>query len=461
MKKLPRVIIIGRANVGKSTLFNRLIEKPKALTSAIAGTTRDFLVGQVYWQGINFELIDTGGIETIIPRKKLKKISPQFNIEYSLDIIKQTQAVLKQADLVVLLVDIKAGLLRQDRELSMAIKKMNKKIILAANKADSLNLRSQGAEFFKLGLGEPIYVSAINGSGTGDLLDAIVDSLKKNKKIRKGEKIKEQKALKISIIGKPNVGKSSLLNALLGEERVIVSPIPFTTREAIDTHLEYKGQNIVLVDTAGVRKQANIGPGLEKISVRKSLTNARESDICLLVLDISTPISVQDNKLSKVLIEARSGIVIIANKWDLIPDKEEKTQAKFKNYLYRNFPYLTWAPVIFISALSHQNVHRILDLALEVYQKRQIKLSDSALSKFLKQALKKQRPSVDRNNVRPYLTNLKQVRTNPPSFSLQIRKKDNLNQSYLRYLENSLRQKFNLIGTPLNISLKKISKSNI
>ncbi|OGY42630.1 MAG: ribosome biogenesis GTPase Der [Candidatus Buchananbacteria bacterium RBG_13_36_9] len=459
MKNLPKVIIIGRANVGKSTLFNRLLEKPKAITSAIAGTTRDFLLGQIYWQGINFELIDTGGVQSIISSKKIKKLTPSHNIEYSLDIIKKTQAALQEADLILLLVDIQAGLLPQDRELAKAVKKFNKEIILAANKTDVKRLENQGYEFLKLGLGLPIYVSGLNGAGTGDLLDVIVTKLKKIKKVRKAKKLEIKKAIKISIIGKPNVGKSSLLNAILGEDRVIVSPIPFTTREAIDTNFQYTNQNITLIDTAGIRKQAHIAPGLEKMSVRKSITNAKQSDLCLLVLDISNPITVQDNKLSKILLDARVGIIIIANKWDLIPEKDLKTHAKFTNYIYRNFPYLTWAPVIFVSALTHQNIHRVLDQAMQIYQAKQTKISDSALSKFLKQALKKHKPQVNQNNVRPYLSNLKQVRTNPPSFTLQIRKKDSLTQAYIKYLENSLRQKFKLIGTPINISIKKGEKS--
>lgn len=455
MKTFPQVIIFGRANVGKSTLFNRLLEKPKSLTSKIPGTTRDQLRGLVYWQGINFELVDTGGIETIIPSKKLKKLPKRLNIEYSLDIIKKTQAALKQADLILFLVDIQAGLMPQDKELAKALKKFNKKIILVANKTDSLKFQGQGAEFFKLGLGEPVYISAINGSNTGDLLDNVIVNLKKIKKVKKAEKFEFKKPIKISIIGKPNVGKSSLLNALLGEERVIVSPIPFTTREAIDTPLEYKNQNIILIDTAGIRKQANIGPGLEKTSVKKSLINARHSDLCLLVLDITEPITVQDNKLSKVLLEANVGIIIIANKWDKIGDKTSPTQNQYLKRIYRYFPYLTWAPTLFVSALSHQNVHRILDLALQVYQARQIKISDSALNKFLKQALKKQRPTVGPAGKFPYLSNLKQVRTNPPRFTIKIRKNDTLKQSYLKYLENSLRRKFNLLGTPVSLTLKK------
>ncbi|MFA5188441.1 MAG: ribosome biogenesis GTPase Der [Patescibacteria group bacterium] len=455
MKELSKVIIMGRPNTGKSTLFNRLVEKPKAITSAIAGTTRDFLISPVYWQGINFELMDTGGIETIIPPKKLKTLSAQPQLEYSLEIIKKTQAALKQADLILLLVDIQAGLMPQDKELALALKKFNKNIILVGNKTDSLKWRAQGAEFFKLGLGEPIYVSAINGSNTGDLLDVVINNLKKIKKVRKSKKFEVKKAIKVSIIGKPNVGKSSLLNALLGEERVIVSPIPFTTREAIDTSLEYQGQNYILIDTAGIRKQANVGEGLEKQSVRKSINNAKQSDVCFLVLDISQPITIQDNKLSKILLDARVGIVIIANKWDLLPEKDTKSADKFKKYLFRNFPYMTWAPVIFVSALTQQNIHKVLDLALKVYQARQTKISASALNKFLKRTIKMHKPSQEKGALHPYLTNLKQTDINPPSFSLQIRRRDTLNQSYIRYLENALRDKFNLTGTPLNISLKK------
>ncbi|HDQ22798.1 MAG TPA: ribosome biogenesis GTPase Der [Candidatus Uhrbacteria bacterium] len=455
MKNLPQVIILGRANVGKSTLFNRLIEKPKALTSKIAGTTRDAIIGKVYWQGINFELIDTGGIETIIPSKKIKKLSPALNIEYSLDIIKQTQSALKKADLILFLVDIQAGLMPQDRELAKAAQKLNKEIVFAANKADSLKLRQKSAEFFKLGLGEPIPVSALNGSGTGDLLDEIVKNLKKIKKVRPAEKVEIKNPVKIAIIGKPNVGKSSLLNSILGEERVIVSPIPHTTREAIDTFLEYKNQNLILIDTAGVRKQAKIEPGLEKISVKKGLANAKNADICFLVIDISEPISVQDNKLSKILIDAQTSIIIVANKWDKIEEKTEKTPADFKKYIYRHFSYLTWAPIIFVSALTGKNTHKILDLALQINKNRQAEISSSALNKFLKQAIKKQKPLRAKGIKHPYISELKQVRTNPPHFQIKIGKTDTLSPTYLKYLENALRQKFNLVGTPIKISLKK------
>lgn len=337
MKTLPKVIIIGRANVGKSTLFNRLIEKPKALTSKKAGTTRDINIGQVYWQGINFELIDTGGIETIIASKKLQKLSPDLNKDFALDIINQTQTILKQADLILFVVDIKTGLLPQDKELCKNLKKLNKEIILLANKTDSQKQQEKAAEFFTLGLGEPIFVSALNGSGTGDLLDVVVSKLKKIKKSKKAAKIEIEPGIKIAIIGKPNVGKSSLLNSIFGQERVIVSPKPFTTREAIDIQIIYKDQPFTLIDTAGIRKQAKINLELEKISVKKSLENVQKSDICLLVLDISQPISVQDNKLSKLLLEANISIIIVANKWDKIKDKETNTQKNSNNIFTKIF----------------------------------------------------------------------------------------------------------------------------
>jgi len=454
MKKLPKVIILGRANVGKSTLFNRLLERPKAITSKIAGTTRDMLIGPVYWQGYNFELIDTGGVETIIPSKKLKKLSPDLNIDFALDIIKKTQAALAEADLIIFLVDMQDGLMPQDRLLAQAVKKFNKPIILAANKTDSIKMRERAADFYKLGLGEINFVFAKNGAGTGDLLDEIAKNLKRQKKVRKGKKFEFPKAIRITIIGKPNVGKSSLLNSILGEERVIVSPIPFTTREAIDTNFIYNDQNFTLVDTAGIRKHAKKGEELEKASVGKSLANARNSDVCLLVLDVSQPITVQDNRLSQLLIEEKNSIIIVANKWDLVEEKESNTQNEFKRYIYVNFPYLKWAPIIFTSAKTGKHVHDILDVAKQVYDGRHIKLNTNVLGKFLKQAIKKQKPSGSRLFLHPYLSNFKQIRTNPPEFEIQARKKDVVASSYLRYLENSLREKFNIIGTPVKVNLK-------
>jgi GTP-binding protein len=455
MAKLPKIIIMGRTNVGKSTLFNRLIGRGKALTSKIAGTTRDLNIGEVEWRGINFELIDTGGIETILPGQKVKKLSPEANKDFAIDIIKKTQSALKQADLILFTVDLQAGLMVADRELAKALKKYAKKIIFVANKADSLKLFPNVAEFYKLGLGEPVLVSGLNGAGTGDLLDVVIAELKKMKKTIGQPKVTPAQALKITIIGKPNVGKSSLLNAILGEDRVIVSPIPFTTREAIDTYLEYKGKKIILVDTAGIRKQAKIAPGLEKISVRKSLSNARQADVCLLVLDISKPLTVQDNKLSKILIDAKVSLIIVANKWDAIEGKKTNTPNEFSEYIYQIFPYLTWAPIIFISALTGKNVHNVLNLALQVYEARQTQIDQTALDEFWQLAVKKRKPIKAKGQKFPCIQALTQVKTNPPQFEVRIGPRDTLSQAYLKYLENSLRRHFKLIGTPIQIKIKQ------
>jgi GTPase len=460
MKSLPKVIIFGRANTGKSTLFNRLIEQPKALTSKLAGTTRDINIGRVYWQGVNFELIDTGGINTILPKKQLQQLAPTANIDFANEIIKRTQAALKQADLILFAIDVQTGLLPQDRDLARAVKKLlpKKPLLLVANKTDSLKQQYRGAEFYKLGLGEPLPVSAQTGMGTGDLLDIIVTQLKKSKKGQSADKAEIAKDIKMTIIGKPNVGKSSLLNALLGEDRVIVSPIAFTTRESIDTHIIYKGKNITLIDTAGIRRQANVAPGLEKISVRQSLANAQSSDICLLVIDISEPITVQDNKLSDLLLQSKTSIIIIANKWDLVEDKEVTTINKYRNYIYRFFPYLTWAPIIFLSAKTKQNANDVFDLALEIFEKRHLKISDSALNKFLKRAIKTHRPSQSRLYGRPYLYGFTQVKTNPPRFEIKMSKTNEINPTYIRYLENALRAEFKLQGIPVKIDLKPSKK---
>lgn len=453
MKTLPKVVIIGRANVGKSSLLNRLIEQQKAIISPIAGTTRDTNIGQAYWRGINFDLIDTGGLETIIPSKKIKRLSPALNKDYGLDIVKKTQSALQQADLILFVVDVQTGLVPQDKEIAKGLRKTQKPILLVTNKLDSLRYKAKGTDFDKLGFKSMIGVSALNGLGTGDLLDEIVIKLKKSNQVRKSEKFEIPNPVKITLLGKPNVGKSSLLNSLLGEERVIVSPLPFTTREAVDTYLQYENKNLIIVDTAGIRKQAKIKPGLEEMATAKSLVNAKTADVCLLLIDISEPITIQDNKLTKILTDARVSIVIVANKWDLIEGKTDKSQEEFKKYIYHHFPYLTWAPIIFISAKTGKNTHRVLDLALEVYQARTKTIPQAELDIFLKQALKKHRPAKNEVHRFPKLHEIRQVRTDPPRFELQVGKFDKITFGYLKYLENSLREKFDLIATPLGIEI--------
>lgn len=480
-KKYPLVVIFGRTNVGKSTLFNCLIEKKKALVADIDGTTRDSNIGEVSWGSSNFTLVDTGGIIDIenlsLSLKKLKKSKPgkksineeQKEIEKEVQL--QARDYLTQADLILFLVDARVGILPHDKEMALLLKKNiedQNKIILIANKADSPKLRKDTAEFNKLSLGEPIAISAATGSGTGDLLDIIKE---KTKKIRKkfGSELKEEKETKeitneekisVCIIGKPNVGKSSLLNSILGEKRVIVSPIPHTTREPQDTIVQFNNYKIKLIDTAGISKQGKKGlqnknkkiDGLEKYGISKSLSTLRKSDIALFVVDTDEGLTQQDSKIIEEIVYNQNSLIIVANKWDKIKDRDTK---KYTNIIYSKLPFVTWAPIQFISALSGEKVNKILDLIVEIHKQRKIKLSESQLDKLLKSSIKKHRPVKGRGTKHPYIHKLKQVKIDPPKFELKIGSKDSLLPSYARFIENRLRERFGFTGTPIGIRINK------
>ncbi|MDP2736953.1 MAG: ribosome biogenesis GTPase Der [bacterium] len=457
---LPLVVIFGRANVGKSTLFNCLTEKRQALISNIAGTTRDSNLGQVDWQGRCFEVVDTGGI---IDLKHLtKKASSDDAI---LDQVqRQASQYLKQADLVIFLVDNKTGLLPQDREMALLIKKnvSADKVLLAVNKVDAPKDRLKVSEFYKLSFGEPYPLSAANGSGTGDLLDVVVKKLKfsdikdedEDEKDSRELKTKtaEENLIKICIIGKPNVGKSSLLNSILGYERVIVSPEPHTTREPQHTKIIYKNQPILLIDTAGISKKGTKTKGLEKFGIAKSLNALSKSDVALMTLDISQPITHQDAKLIEEIVEAQKSFIFIANKWDLVQERDTK---KFTNYLYGKLPFAHFAPVQFTSAKTHEKIKKILDLALEIAEQRKLKLSDSQLSHFLSRIVKIHRPSKGKGVRHPRIREFKQAGANPPKFEMKIGAKEDLHFSYIRFIENRLRETYGFLGTPLSISVAK------
>ena len=443
---LPKVTIVGRTNTGKSTLFNCLVEEKRALTSTIPGTTRDINYGICSWRGKKIILEDTAGLD----------IKPQNTIEEKA--VEKTKNTIKKSDLILFTVDIKTGLLPQDKELALFVKKLKKPIILACNKADSPKLRERGAEFYKLGLGEPLFVSAANGSGTGDLLDEIVKQLRKNKLFKRGRTKEEKEALKIAIIGKPNVGKSSLANSILGEERVIVSDIPHTTREPQDIVVEYKNQNFILIDTAGIRRKSKSKPGLEKLGISQSFKSLKKADIAVLVTEAQKLLTSQDSRLAGLLIESKKGIIIAANKWDLVEEKTTKTQNEFKKYFYKHFPYLTWAPLVFVSSKTGQRVKNILDLALEIKEQQEKEITDRTLERFLKTIVKKHKPSRRRGIKHPYIYELKQTGIKPPQFTLVVNDKDNVHFSYLRFIENRLREKFGFEGTAIELKLKQRKK---
>jgi len=456
----PFVVIVGRPNVGKSTLFNLLIEERKALTSEIPGTTRDIITGKCSWRDKEFTLIDTGGLEIIEP-KKIKKLTRE-KIEQtknlSLIIEKKIFSVLKEVDLILFLTDIKNGPLPQERKVALAIKRFQKPILLVANKADNPRLRERinDPNWLRLGLGKPIPVSAANGSGTGDLLDEIIKQIPFPPKLEKegtfkiyGEPsrtiITEIPPIKIAIIGKPNVGKSSLLNAILGEERVLVSEMPYTTRESIDTPFEYQNQSFLLIDTAGIRKSGKIPPGIEKISVERALASIENSDIVFFVTEVNKPLTTQDRHLAGLILEKEKGIVIVANKWDLIKEKNIKTQKKFIKYYYQYFPYLSFAPLAFTSALTREKVKKLLDLALKIKKEREKLIEKKELNKIIKSF-----PKILK------LKEIKQIETNPPRFLIKSEAKPPFPTFLQGALEKKIRQKFGFLGTPIKVIIKSL-----
>jgi len=458
-KKLPLVVIYGRTNVGKSTLFNCLIENNQALVSDISGTTRDSNLGIVEWSNSVFELVDTAGLldDIYLTSKKIKSDDQDIDIKTQ----KQAKEYLDKADVLIFLVDTKAGLMPEDTKLAKTINKIEKykkKTLLIANKVDSFNLMPEVAQFNKLGLGEPIPVSAASGSQTGDLLDKIVTLIKKpNSKIEKTEEKDDKETVKVCLIGKPNVGKSSLLNSILGYERVIVSPIAHTTREPQHTDLIYKEKKIRLVDTAGISKKGQKTKGLEKPGILKSLKSLDKADIALLVIDISEPITHQDLKLVEEIVERQKSLIIIANKWDAVENRDTK---KWTDYLYGKMPFATWAPLQFLSAKTGEKVQKILDIILDVYSGRSLQISDSQADKFMKRVVKIHKPAKGKGLKAPRIYEFKQVKHNPPAFIIRIGPDDNLHFSYVRFMENRLREKFGFLGTPIRMKITQNKKSH-
>ena len=451
-KPLPLVVIFGRANVGKSTLFNCLTEKRQALISNIAGTTRDSNLGRVYWRGHNFEIVDTGGIIDLKPLTKKATATDDIADQVQ----RQANQYLKQADLVIFLVDNKTGLLPQDKEMALLIKKnVNpNKVLLTINKVDAPKDHLKTSEFYKLSLGQPYPVSAANGSGSGDLLDVIVEKFETGEENDDDEKELQVTSdeLRVCIIGQPNVGKSSLLNSILGYERVIVSPEPHTTREPQHTKIIYQSQPLLLIDTAGISKKGAKTKGLEKFGIAKSLTALAKSDIALMTIDISQAITHQDARLIEEIVETQKSFIFIANKWDKAEKRDTK---KYTNYLYGKLPFARFAPIQFTSSLTGEKVKKILDLVLQIAAERKLQLSDSQLNKFLSRIVKIHRPAKGKGVRHPRIREFKQVQANPPKFEMKIGAKEDLHFSYRRFIENRLRETYGFIGTPLSVIVAK------
>lgn len=445
-EKLPTVAIIGRTNVGKSTLFNRLIEQSKALVSATAGTTRDRNEGECLWRGKIIRMIDTGGLD----------INKQDEIERN--ILKQAELAIKEADVILFVVDLKNPPLPSDLELASKLWKTKTPIIVVGNKAEKAaeRRRARQPDWRLRGLPAPLAVSAIQGSGCGDLLDIVYEKLEEIGK--PPIDYRKINAVRIAVIGKPNVGKSTLLNALIGEDRFITSSIAHTTREPNDFLLHIADKNYLFYDTAGMRKHAKVNKsgGLEKMAVEKNEWVIRQSDVTLLVIDATEPIGFQEKALAGILKDSGKGLIIIVNKWDLVEGKDVSTMIDYRKYFAREFPFLSWAPIMFVSALSKQRVSTIFKMIDKVEVNRNIQIEPKNLHNFLLAAIKQHLPSLGKGKNPPKVLGLIQVSTAPPVFDLTVKaqRTDALHPSYLRFLENRLRELHDFSGTSIRIVVR-------
>ncbi len=455
---LPLIVIIGRTNVGKSTLFNRLIEKNQAIVSPVENTTRDFNYNILNWRTIDFQLIDTAGVIKIegLKKKMDQELVGLEKVEQKSQ--KQVYELINRADLLFFVVDNKTGLLPEDKEMVKFIKKRDyqKKTILVVNKVDNFKQRLDASSFNKLSLGEPVMVSATTGSGLGDLLDLAVSFFEKNKIKKKKEEAKnELDKINLCIIGKPNVGKSSLLNSLLGYERVIVSDMPHTTREPQNTEIIYKNKEINIIDTAGISRKGQKTKGLEKYGIIKSMQTLRKADIVLLVVDINEEITKQDSKIIEEIVDLGKSFIVIANKWDLIKERDTK---KWTHHINMHFPFILWAPILFVSSLTGEKTNKIFDLVLKIDESRKMEINENTLDRFLSKMIKIHKPSKGKGIKHPRVYSLKQFWVNPPKFEIKIGSKEDLHKSYLRFLENRIREHFGFFGTPVKVTVRKNKK---
>jgi len=429
----PIVAIVGRPNTGKSTLLNRVAGKPLAITEDRPGTTRDRNLADVSWGSREFTLVDTGGLE----------IKPSTNIARGVKA--QIETAIKDADVIIDLVDVKDGVTPADYDVADMLRKANKPIILAANKADNNRLEMASLEFYELGLGEPIAISAHHGRGVAELLDKIAAMLPPAKPTEV-----ETEVIKVAIVGRPNVGKSMLLNALIGEERAIVDEKPGTTRDAIDTKFDFNGRSVLLIDTAGIRRRGKIKGGVEKYSVLRSLRAIDRADIVLLVLDGNEMTAAQDAHIAGYIHDAARGMIIIVNKWDLVADKDT---SKWERLIKNEFKFAHYAPILYTSAKTGQGVEKIMPLVSEIYRERLKRHPTAAVNNVIQEAAASHNRPRDRKQQLKILY-ATQAEVNPPTFVIFTNNARLIHFSYKRYLENRLRQAFGFTGTPLRLIFK-------
>ncbi len=431
----PVVAVVGRPNVGKSTFFNKVIGRRIAIVEDTPGVTRDRIYAETEWNGIEFAIIDTGGIEPDSEDIILSQMRQQAEI------------AMDTADVILFLVDGKDGLTSADREVANMLRRRGREVILVVNKIDSHKLPDDFYDFYELGLGEPIPISAANMLNFGDLLDEIVDAFPKE------QYEEEEDVIKIAVIGKPNVGKSSLINGLVGENRVIVSPIAGTTRDSIDTPFEKDGDRYMLIDTAGIRRKSKVTEDIERYSVIRAVAAIERSDVALLMIDAAEGITEQDKKIAGVAHEAGKGIIVVVNKWDLIA-KETNTMRDFKRKIEAEFPFMTYAPSVFISVKDHQRIDNVINMAKYVAETRAMRVPTGQLNALLQDAMMMKQPPSDKGR-RLRIYYVTQVGIKPPLFSFKINSRPLMHFSYARYLENKIREGFGFEGTSIKFVFRE------
>lgn len=437
----PIVAIVGKPNVGKSTFFNYVVGQRISIVEDTPGVTRDRVYGETKWRDREFTLVDTAGIE-----------------EETNDIIinqmrKQAEIAINIADVIIFLTDIKQGVTAADKDIALLLKKSKKKIVLVCNKADNFGKESDDIyEFYNLGIGEPMPISVANAKGIGDVLDKIYENLPE-----KNSNEDDSEIIKVAVIGKPNVGKSSLINRILGEERLIVSNIAGTTRDAIDSYFENEFGKYKFIDTAGVRRKSKIKESIEKFSIMRTLLAIERSDVCLMMIDANEGVTDQDAKIAGEAHEAGKGIILVVNKWDEI-EKDNNTTEKFKKEIYNRLSYLTYAPIIFISAKTGQRVNKLYELINNVASQNAMRVPTSVLNQVLNEAIALVQPPTDKGK-RLKIFYMTQPSTKPPTFVVFVNDKELFHFSYQRYLINQLRKEFGMQGTPIRlITREKLDK---
>lgn len=447
----PVVALVGRPNVGKSTLFNRLAGERLAIVDDTPGTTRDRIFAESEWNGVEFSIVDTGGIDPAHGGKTPLSIGSADFVD---EIRSQARIAIRDADVVLLLTDGETGVTAADREVAEILRKSQKMIngqptppvFVVVNKCESVERRLQSSEFYELGLGDPHAISAIHGTNTGDLLDELVKAFPAQ------EEEPEDDSIKIAIVGKPNAGKSSLLNRLVGEERAIVSPIAGTTRDAVDTKLEVDGLPVTLIDTAGIRRRGKIDPGVEKYSVLRSFKAIERADVVLLMIDAIEGISAQDAHIAGYILEEWKSCVVLVNKWDAI-QKDTYTMDEYTRLIRQQLNFVDYVPLLFISAKTGQRVDQVMPLALRVQEERLVRLTTSKLNAVLQKAQDSHpAPSQAGRQLKIYYAT--QVRADPPTFMLFVNDPSLLHFTYTRFLENRIREEYGFLGTPIRLVAK-------